>query len=270
MPNADLSAFQETLWSYYAAHKRNHLPWRQPDENDAFDPYKIMVSEIMLQQTQVDRVLPKYLQFIATFPTVQSLAQSPLSSVLQLWQGLGYNRRAKFLWQAAGQIDSLKSFPQIQAELVKLPGIGIHTAGAIIAYAYNQPAIFIETNVRTVYIYHFFQGAEQVSDAEIHALLETTIDAENPREFYWALMDYGTYLKKQHGNITRLSSGYKKQSIFQGSRRQIRGAVIRELTQKPLTFLELQTKIVDDRLPTVLQDLVAEGLVQHTESTYHL
>lgn len=229
-----------------------------------------MVSEIMLQQTQAERVIPKYHQFLQMFPDVGALARAPLRDVLHVWQGLGYNRRAKFLWEAAKEITQRGGFPCTIATLIELPGIGINTAGAIMAYAYNQPVIFIETNVRTVYIYHFFEGAEQVTDKDIADLVENTIDHHTPREFYWAVMDYGTHLKKQHGNISRLSSTYKKQSAFHGSKRQIRGAVIRMLTEKPHTLTELEVAISDDRLDEVIGDLLAEKLIQNTDDSYHL
>jgi A/G-specific adenine glycosylase len=122
--------FLEILWKFYAQSGRGSLPWRQPEPDDSFDPYKIMVSELMLQQTQVARVIPKYQSFLEQFPDVQSLAMADLSDVLRVWQGLGYNRRAKFLWQAAGAIDVLGNFPTTYEELVKLPGIGSNTAGA--------------------------------------------------------------------------------------------------------------------------------------------
>jgi A/G-specific adenine glycosylase len=184
--------FLEILWKFYAQSGRGSLPWRQPEPDDSFDPYKIMVSELMLQQTQVARVIPKYQSFLEQFPDVQSLAMADLSDVLRVWQGLGYNRRAKFLWQAAGAIDVLGNFPTTYEELVKLPGIGSNTAGAILAYACNQPVVFVETNVRTVYIHHFFADRIDIHDREILSLVGQTLDREHPREFYWAVMDYGS------------------------------------------------------------------------------
>src|ERR1700757_4849513 len=159
--------------------------------------YYVLVSELMLQQTQVDRVIPKFEAFVRAFPDEQKLADATLGDVLRLWQGLGYNRRAKFLHEAAKRIVELGSFPSDEAELMALPGVGKNTAGAIVAYAFNKPALFIETNVRAVYIHHFFASHELVDDRDIRELLEKTIDRKHPREFYWALMDYGNYLKKQ-------------------------------------------------------------------------
>lgn len=263
------SEFLEILWDFYARHGRE-LPWRAPGSAGQFDPYKIMVSELMLQQTQVARVVPKYHEFLELFPTIQKLAGAELGEVLRAWQGLGYNRRAKFLWQAAQAVNNLGSFPDTAAGLVKLPGIGVNTAGAILAYSYNQPAVFIETNVRTVYIHQFFTDRADVADKEIITLLEQTLDHENPREFYWALMDYGTHLKATVGNVSKASKHYTKQSTFKGSRRQLRGLIIRTLGGGHHTLSALHEAIADERLESVLDDLVAEGLIRATNGTYAL
>lgn len=263
-----IDQFQETLWAYYAKHARDDLPWRAAGADGQFDPYKIMVSELMLQQTQVGRVIPKYHAFLAEFPTVSTLAQAELAAVLRAWQGLGYNRRAKYLWLAAQQIDQAGVFPSSEVELVRLPGIGANTAGAILAYAYNKPVVFIETNVRTVMIHHFFAEADAVPDSDVRYCLSQVLDHETLREFYWALMDYGSHLKTTHGNVGRRSKHYAKQSTFIGSKRQIRGAVIRVLSSGPHTIEELG--LSDERLSTVLNELVAEGLVRQKANVYHL
>jgi len=268
--NHDKEQFLEVLWNHYANSGRNALPWRLPGENGVLDPYKVMVSELMLQQTQVGRVVPKYHEFLEHFPTVHDLAKAELGDVLRVWQGLGYNRRAKFLWQAAQIVDKLKHFPDNVADLVKLPGVGVNTAGAIAAYAYNFPAVFIETNVRTVYLHHFLADSVDVPDAEITELLEQTIDHENPREFYWALMDYGTHLKATIGNVNKASKHYAKQSKFHGSRRQVRGQIIRLLGSGPHTLVALRTAIEDARLESVLHDLITEDLVRQNGGQYYL
>ena len=264
--------FQSEVWDYYHAHGREELPWRIAGKDGAFDAYRIAVSELMLQQTQVSRVIPKYQQFIMVFPNVQDLAQAPLGDVLRVWSGLGYNRRAKFLWQAAQQVVSEYGgvFPEQLEELMKLPGIGHNTAAAILVYAHNQPVVFVETNIRTVFIHHFFQDQTAVADKAILELVAETLDKEHPREWYWALMDYGTYLKQLVGNLNRLSKTYAKQSAFRGSKRQIRGQVLRLLGDKPYTGAELQKQIADTRLNVVLEDLVDEQLVQLRGKTYHL
>lgn len=270
MGNQAKELFLEILWDYYAQSGRTALPWRTPEPDGSFDPYKIMVSELMLQQTQVARVISKYELFLREFPNVRRLASADLGDVLRVWQGLGYNRRAKFLWQAAQRVQELGSFPDAASALVKLPGIGVNTAGAIMAYAYNQPVVFIETNVRTVYIHHFFHDHATVADKEIIALVEQTVDHEHPREFYWALMDYGSFLKATVGNLNKVSKHYTKQSKFHGSKRQIRGQIIRILTARPHTPEELQTIVADDRLHATLGELTTEGLIVQTNGMYHL
>lgn len=252
-----IKTFQDTLWDYYAKHGRD-LPWRQTD-----DPYRILLSEYMLQQTQVVRVIPKYEAFLTTFPTVESLADGSLQEVLRLWSGLGYNRRAKFLRQTAQRIvtEYHAQVPNTIDDLKSLPGIGYNTAAAIMAYAYNQPVYFVETNVRTVYLYHFFGEQDEVPDARILEVLHQTLDTEHPREFYWALMDYGSFLKAQIGNQNHRSKHYVKQSRFSGSRRQVRGTILKALLIAPATNQQLMDTIQDERVDEVLIELEAEGLV---------
>lgn len=248
------------------------MPWRLPTSDGTFNPYKIMVSELMLQQTQVPRVIPKYHEFVAKFPDAPSLAKASLGEVLKAWSGLGYNRRAKFLWQAAQHIvDGLDGkFPRTSEGLVVLPGVGKNTAGAIMAYAYNAPVVFIETNIRTVFIHHFFSGQTDVADKDIATKVAETLMANNAREWYWALMDYGTYIKQTVGNVSRVSKTYKKQSAFHGSKRQIRGLFIRELAKGPKTETMLLELAADDRAVTVLQELAAEHMIMYQNGEYKL
>lgn len=265
--------FVDTVWNYYRHNKRAALLWRQPQVGGIFDPYKIMVSEVMLQQTQVARVAVKYPEFLKQFPTVHALAEATLGDVLRVWQGLGYNRRAKYLWLAAQFVDTQWDgvFPNNQELLTQLPGIGRETAGAICAYAFNSPVVFVETNIRTVYIHHFFANKEAVNDKELRPLIEKTLDADNPREWYWALMDYGSFLKSAVGNKSKQSRHYTKQSKFEGSKRQIRGQVLALLSEyASLSAEELATHIADSRLSSVLSDLKAESLIKETKQIYHL
>lgn len=242
------------------------MPWREDTR-----PYYVLVSELMLQQTQVDRVIPKFTAFIAAFPDEATLASASLADVLVLWQGLGYNRRAKFLHDAAKKIVELGEFPDDEAGLLSLPGVGKNTAGAIRAYAYNQPALFIETNVRTVYFHHFFTDGEPVDDAQILALLSDTLDQQHPREFYWTLMDYGSWLKKQGAGRIQQSKHYKKQSPLKGSVREIRGKIIAELTVSDLKTTELQARLpTDERFAPALEGLIRDGLVKQTGVILHL
>lgn len=257
-------AFQAEVLNYYASHGRHSLPWRQPRTDQSFDPYTILVSEIMLQQTQVGRVIDKFETFMARFPDTKSLADALQGEVLVGWSGLGYNRRAKYLQIAARQIEVAYSgiFPDELADLVALPGVGKNTAGAILAYAFNKPAIFIETNIRTVFLTYFLSDKEQVSDSELLDFVADTVDTKQPRVWYWALMDYGAYLKKIQSNPNVRSKHYSKQDKFEGSRRQIRGKVLRELASQPLTQADLSKRIADQRLDDVLVVLVREEMIR--------
>lgn len=244
------------------------MPWREDTR-----PYYVLVSEMMLQQTQVSRVIPKFEAFIERFPDEAALAGASLADVLKLWQGLGYNRRAKFLHEAAKMVidDFDDVFPQNDADVVKLPGVGKNTAGAIRAYTFNQPSIFVETNIRTVYIHHFFNDSFDVDDKQIIELLEQTIDHEHPREFYWALMDYGTCLKANGVRNLANSKHYKKQAPLKGSLRETRGKIIRQLASGDKTIVELQKAVnMDDRFTAALEGLQRDGLVMRTGNYFHL
>lgn len=251
------AALQELVWTYATEHGRSHLPWRLHPT-----PYAVLVSEIMLQQTQVDRVIAKFNEFMLQFPTLETLAEAPLSSVLRVWLGLGYNRRAKYLHAAAREIVTRGAFPSTQRELMSLPGIGPNTAGAILAYSFNQPVVYIETNIRTVFLHHFFANKVDVHDKELLPLIEEALDREHPREWYGALMDYGTFLKKKGHGCNNASRHYKKQAKFQGSVREMRGGILAALAKGPLSDDELARVVVaDDRFPVALKQLQNEGLI---------
>lgn len=264
-----IAAFNKKLWTYYEKHKRDGLPWRHTT-----DPYKIMVSEIMLQQTQVQRVIPKYQAFLKQFPTIKKLAHAGLRDVLAVWLGLGYNRRARFLHLAAKTVvvNNKGIMPNTQEELVSLPGIGINTAGAIMVYAHNAPVLFIETNVRSVFLHEFFPNADHVTDAELLPFIEKAINKENPREWYWALMDYGTYLKQQNPNLGRRSKHYSKQSTFKGSDRQLRGKILKIVLKAPVTMNKLVKEIEEpiERLKNITSRMVAEGLIRKNGRTFKI
>lgn len=244
------------------------MPWRQNTR-----PYYVLVSELMLQQTQVERVIPKFNAFIERFPDEKALALASLGDVLRLWSGLGYNRRAKFLHEAAKKIITMHGgmFPGDYENILALPGVGQSTAGAIMAYAFNQPVIFIETNVRTVYFHHFFKDNKKVSDKEIREFLEQTIDKKHPREFYWALMDYGTWLKKNGQGYLVKSKHYKKQSPLKGSVREVRGQILKQLKDGSLGINTLVEQYkTDTRFEVALSGLVKDGLIERTGSRFHL
>lgn len=259
--------FQELIRAKGAELWRD-MPWR-----DDTRPYFILVSELMLQQTQVDRVIPKFLAFIERFPNETLLATSPLADVLMLWNGLGYNRRAKYLHDAAKkiQVDYKGSFPRTYEELLTLPGVGPGTAGAIMTYAYNQPVPYIETNVRTVYFHHFFQQGEVVTDIELQKIVSETISTESPRDFYWALMDYGAFLKRSGLGRVQQSRHYKKQSPLKGSVREVRGMIIRQLSDGFTESEALRQAMPNDsRFEHALTGLLKDGLISQKNGQYHL
>lgn len=245
------------------------MPWRKNTR-----PYYILVSELMLQQTQVARVIPKFEAFIAIFPDFHALAEASLADVLKMWSGLGYNRRAKYVYEAAKQVvhEYNGKLPNDYDLLRTLPGIGPGTAGAIMAYAFNQPVTFIETNVRTVYFHYFFTDEEKVSDKQLLPLIEATIDRGNPRQFYWALMDYGSWLKQTVGKGANAKSmHYKKQSKFKGSAREMRGQIMRLLGEGALPEEALKEKLMtDDRFLPALEGLIKDGLVVRSGDMLHL
>ncbi len=272
MPSgAAVKRFQRLIWSYYRAHGRA-MPWRT-----RITPYRIVVSEIMLQQTQVERVVKKFPEFVAAFPNFRALAHAPLSRVLRVWQGMGYNRRAVSLTRTAERV--LREFrgklPRDPAVLESLPGIGHATANSIAAFAFNAPVAFIETNIRRAFIHHFFPNRNSVSDKEIMPLVEAALDRRRPREWYWALMDYGAHLRQGYGgqaNPNRRSAHYTRQSKFEGSVRQVRGAILRVLVKKPLSSAELQRAAGGDvvRLKKALAGLAADGLVHKIGARYRI
>ncbi len=264
--------FRKEIQEYYRKEGRN-LPWR---EN--VTPYRIVVSEIMLQQTQVPRVALYYPKFLKAFPDWRTLAGAPLKKILSIWQGLGYNRRPLYLQKMAREIVRKHHgrLPRSADELAKLPGIGEATAGAIIAYAYNLPSLFIETNIRRTFIHWFFKKRKMIHDREILPLLEQTLDRKNPREWYWALTDYGATLGRNPSKISpnpnRKSKHYFKQSRFEGSRRQIRGQILRLLLHSPLTLGKLSHKTGKSKieLKGILLQLSREGFIEKCGDTYHI
>ena len=223
---------------------------------------------------QVERVIPKYREFLSMFPSPRVLASASLGEVLRAWQGLGYNRRAQMLHKSAKVIT--KKFrgrtPKSYDALRSLPGIGPDTAGAVMAFAYNIPAVFIETNIRSVYLHHFFYDSTDVNDVEIFRLIERTLDRENPREWYYALMDYGVFLKKTIGNQNSRSRHYTKQSTFKNSDRQIRGAILHLLAQGTYTRKKMHEDLPFeiDRIDAQCENLLAEGLIVLEKKQFRL
>jgi len=266
---ACIRKFQELVYFNYHMNARI-LPWRSTG-----NPYHVIVSEIMLQQTQVDRVISKYNEFIAAFPDFKTLANASIQDVLTVWQGLGYNRRALFLKRIAETVIEKYEgiLPKTPAELVALPGIGQATAASIAAFAFNTPTVFIETNIRSVYIHYFFSDRTDISDNEIMPILEKTLDRKNSCTWYNALMDLGTRLKAAHANPSRRSRHHQVQSTFAGSNRQKRGRILKLLTEKNcISFKNLHQKlgIQSAYLHELLDQLESEGFLTQTNSTIKL
>lgn len=256
----EVEAFRDVIYRYSDEHGRS-FPWRETT-----DPYSILVSEVMLQQTQTSRAVPKYHLFIKRFPHVQALAAASLRNVLEIWQGLGYNRRAQHLRQAAADImDRFDGvIPSDEEALRSLPGIGPYTAAAIRAFAFDLPAVVMDTNVRTVFIHFFFPHRDEVSDGDIRPLVEATLDRSSPRRWYSALMDYGAMLKHRHDNPGRKSRSYSRQPAFEASDWQIRGAIIRLLLDGSMTRQELMGAIDagESRVAAIIDRLCREHLVE--------
>lgn len=264
----NIQRFQELIWAYYREHGRR-MPWRETT-----DPYAIVVSEIMLQQTQVSRVLTKYPEFLGRYPNFEALATAELAEVLSVWQGMGYNRRAMYLQRLAQAVAGTYGgqLPSDLKLLQSLPGIGPHTAGSIAAFAFNLPTTFIETNIRRTFIYHFFPDMDEVTDREIGPLVTAAVDQDNPREWYYALMDYGAALSKSVPNPNRQSKHYTIQSSFEGSQRQLRGQILRVLLGRELGFSALleATTADPDRLRRVVGVLEQEGFVVCRDGKYYI
>jgi len=257
---SEVVAFRSAVYKHYGKNARD-LPWRRTE-----DPYRILVSEIMLQQTQVERVLQKYDSFLERFPGFEMLAAASLRDVLAAWQGLGYNRRAMALQRVAQRV--IAEFGGIlpdSVEILKtLPGIGGATAGALVAFVFRKPSVFVETNIRRVFIHFFFREENRVADRKILSLVEQTLDRSSVRTWYYALMDYGAMLKTAEGNPNRRSAHYHRQSAFSGSDRQIRGLILRGLIGEGVLSEDALVAAVGKppaRVKAIISQLVQEGFL---------
>ena len=268
LDDVTVAEFQTVVREYYQTNKR-YFPWR-----NTRNPYFILVSEIMLQQTQTKRVGEYYAQFLSQFPTIDDLATASLRDVLSVWQGLGYNRRAKYLLDAAQQIVGKYNghIPTTLLDLKGLAGIGPNTAGAIMAYAYNQPVAFIETNIRSVFLHAFFRDQVNIHDNTILTLVAQTIDTSNPRDWYYALTDFGVYIKSHIQNPSRRSTHYTKQSRFEGSNRQLRSKIISYLTKHEKVSTKTLLGFDDNhaRMKKIISSLEKDGLIRAHNSSYTL
>ncbi len=264
-----IGAFRRRIYRFYNAQGRS-LPWRETG-----DPYHVLVSEFMLQQTRVDRVIEKYPRFIAAFPDLPFLARAPFREVLHGWEGLGYNRRALFLKKSAETVVARYGgrIPSDPADLIALPGIGPATAASIAVFAFNAPLIFIETNVRTVFLHTFFPEGRGIMDSALLPLIGRALDRQNPARWYNALMDYGSMLKKKFGNPGRRSAHYSRQAPFPGSNRQIRGLILKLLNNAG----GLSEAILIDRVgqcPEKVRRMIAslqrEGFLREERGRYEI
>ena len=258
---AAVRRFREAVWRHYRMHGRS-FPWR-----DTRDPYEILVSEIMLQQTQTNRVREYFTRFLERFPSFASLARARSGSVIRQWQGLGYNRRALALHRLArvvvGEYGGV--LPTDRDALRALPGIGLYTAVAVRAFVWNEPETVVETNIRSAVIYFFFPERTGVSEQEIAAIVQATVDRRSPREWYYALMDYGVWAKSERRDIIRRWADYRPQSRFRGSDRELRGAAIRYLVKKRSCSKREMERILGGavvRVRKILNALVREGFIE--------
>lgn len=281
-----LSDLIRTVWKHHKSARRD-MPWRADTR-----PYYVVVSEVMLQQTQVDRVIRKFPSFIRRFPDWQSLADAPTADVLREWSGLGYNRRALYLKEIAETVvrsvryhflmdtppTRENSWKDLHQSLHALSGIGPNTAGSILAFAFNIPYPFIETNIRSVFIHHLFPRTKRkISDNQLMPLIERALqhpkNRKNPREWYYALMDYGSALKRQTPNPSRRSAHHTRQNPFKGSNRELRSRILKLIMSQPCRAAEVLShfqheKISHEQISKNLIALKNEGFLTKKGSRY--
>ena len=259
-----IEQFQKIIYHFYKKNKRNFI-WREQ-----ITPYKIIVSEIMLQQTQTTRVISKFENWLKLFPDFKTLAAASNHEVLSAWQGLGYNRRGLALAKIAQLVvnNHKGQLPNDPEVLKTFPAIGANTAGSVCAFAFNKPITFIETNIRTVFTHSFFPGQSEITDKQLLPIINQTVDKNNAREWYYALMDYGVHLKKKLPRINSASKHYTRQSKFKGSKRQIRGLIIKILTQLKHVEIQKLIEMINFQIPAnthnhhqIIEDLMSENTV---------
>jgi A/G-specific adenine glycosylase len=265
-----IGAFKKAVYSNYKEAKRV-FPWRTNT-----NPWGILVSEFMLQQTQTERVVEYWNKWMDKWPSPKIFHKASLEDALRAWSGLGYNRRCYNLKDCARRIvrEYDGEIPDKPGDLEQLQGIGPYTARAVPCFAYNVPTVFIETNIRAAVLHFFFKEEDQVKDKELLPILQTCLDQNDPRTWYWALMDYGAALKRLTPNPNRRSAHYTRQSPFAGSFRQLRGAVIRALVQwGPADKEELQRRSGierDEDLYLAVDALEKEQMVAESKGIYRI
>ena len=260
-------SFQHKIFSWWTTHKRD-LPWRHTR-----DPYRIMISEVMLQQTQVLRVLPKYREFIERFPTVVDLAKATSADVLRIWKGMGYNRRALYLHRTAKIIcDQYNGHFPINYELLTtLPGLGTYTARAILVFAFKQEVPLVDTNIRQI-ITHFFFNDQPQKESVIEEVARQLVPSGKSWEWHQALMDYGA-LRLARARSGSLIKASRRTSVpFKDSNRFFRGRIIDRLREGDIRESKLASEFKkkygksDDFLKSILQELEADGLISRSKA----
>lgn len=268
-PPAGCQSFAAFVLDFYDRYGRK-FPWRETD-----DVYRVLLSEMMLQQTQTGRVLEKYQEFLTLWPTLEDLAQAPFDQLLDHWRGLGYNRRALNLKRCAQASEAYGyTLPCDEKALLALPGIGPSTAAAIIAFSYHKPAIYLETNIRRVLLFAFHPEEEAVEDRILRDDLKRLLPlAGDGKRWYYALMDYGVLLKHLVPNPNARSKGYHRQSRFEGSNRQVRGMLVHALSEsgaRDIQALYGMLPFEPERIDKALSDLVRDGLVSRLGRLYRI
>ena len=258
-----IQTFQKKIFDWWADNKRD-LPWRHTE-----DPYNIMVSEIMLQQTQVSRTIDKYLAFINKFPSFEVLANVSTTEVLKMWSGLGYNRRALWLQEAAKQINIMDSFPRIPESLIKIKGIGPYTSRSILIFTFNQDLATIDTNIRRILIAEDF-ATEETTEKELFEIADQIYPRGKSRDWHNALMDYGSLV------VTTRKTGIKpitKQPKYKKSGRYYRGQIVKYLTENEKATKKTLTKkcnIPVEQEEKIIDSLLRDSLIIKTKTHYHL
>lgn len=265
-----VAEFRARVYGYWRTHGRHDLPWRLTR-----DPYAVLVSEVMLQQTQVARVVPYYERWLDAFPVPDALAAAPLDAVLERWQGLGYNRRALALKRSAERIASAHGgvVPHDYQALISLPGVGHATASAVLAFAWGDAHPYIETNIRAVFLHEFFADADDVPDRALMPIVEAALDRDDPRSWHYALMDYGVHLKRTVPNPSRRSRHHVRQSRFEGSHRQLRARLVRAVMAEPGGDADILSGVVSRPVEDVeraLDELTAEGFLAEEDGRYRI
>lgn len=259
LDSESVHSFQENIMDWWSKNARN-LSWRKNPS-----PYQVLVSEIMLQQTQVNRVIPKYEEFLQEFPTIEDLASAETKHLLTVWSGLGYNRRAIWLREAANEIVKLGEFPREVKELRKLKGIGDYTSRSILIFAFNKDVAAVDTNIRRVFIASGFAD-ESMNAKEVQDVADTLLLKGRSSDWHNALMDYGSQVLTS--TVTGIAPT-SKQPCFRGSTREIRGAIIRVLTKIDRMTLDeliasLEVDCTSADVAPVLDQLVTEKLIEST------